>query len=171
MTGPAAGPDDGGYFVGAPRTLGPEDAVPARSLVHVVLGLTPYVDRVVELLDQAARGGDPEARALVIERDGTIAGLVIFGVVAGTSGAARLHALVLNRGVNPDDVGARLTNAAASAVAADGARLLLAELPDDPALGPVPGVLLRTGFREEARVPDFFRDGVALCFLRRDLAS
>ena len=169
MNGPAQAPDDGGYFAGSPRPLRPDDAVAARALVYAALGVTPYVDRVVELLDQAARGGDPEARALVIERDGTIAGLVIFGLVAGTSGAARLHALVLNRGVSADDVGGRLTSAAATAAAAGGARLLIAEVPDDPALGQVPAVLLRNGFREEGRVPDFFRDGVALTFLRREL--
>ena len=139
--------------------------------MYVALGVTPYVDRVIELLDQAARGGDREAQALIIERDGTIAGLVLFGLVAGTRGAARLHALVLNRGVDPDDVGARLTAAAAASVASEGARLLLAELPDDPALGRVPAVLLRNGFREEARIPDFFRDGVPLSLLRRDLAG
>jgi ribosomal protein S18 acetylase RimI-like enzyme len=133
------------------------------------LGVTPYIDRVVELLDQAARGGDPEARALVIERDGTIAGLVIFGAIAGTSGAARLHALVLDRGIDAGDVGGRLTDAAAAALASGGARLIVAELPDDPALGPTSGILRRNGFREEARIPDFFRDGIALTFLRRDL--
>jgi hypothetical protein len=145
--------------------------VPARSLVYVALGVTPYVDRVVEVLDQAARGGAPEAQALIIERDGTIAGLVLFGFVAGTRGAARVHALVLNRGVDADDVGARLLGAAVSALASSGARLVVAELPDDPALGPVPGVLARNGFREEARVPDFYRDGVALSLLRRDLSA
>jgi ribosomal protein S18 acetylase RimI-like enzyme len=162
-------PGGEGYFAGSPRTLVPADAAPARALVHAALGVTPYVDRVIEVLDQAARGPDPEARALVIERDGTIAGLVVFGLVAGTSGAARLHSLVLNRGVTPNDVGARLVAAAAAAAVADGARLLLAELPEDAALGPVPALLRREGFREEARVPDFFRDGVALTFLRRDL--
>jgi ribosomal protein S18 acetylase RimI-like enzyme len=171
VNGPGQAPDDGGYFAGSPRPLGPHDAVAARALVYAALGVTPYVDRVVELLDQAARGGDPEARALVIERDGTIAGLVIFGLVAGASGAARLHALVLDRGVSADDVGGRLTSAAATAAASAGARLLVAEVPDDPALGQVPAVLLRNGFREEARVPDFFRDGVALTFLRRELTS
>jgi len=145
--------------------------VPARWLVYAALGLTPYVDRVVELLDLAARGSDPEARALVIERDGTIAGLVIFGVVSGTYGAARLHALVVDRGVDVDDVGARLLDAAAAVVAAAGARLLVAELPDDPVLGPVRPLLLGRGFREEARVPDFYRDGVALTLLRRDLTG
>ena len=139
--------------------------------MYTVLGVTPYVDRVVELLDQAARGGTSEASALVIERDGTIAGLILFGLVAGTSGAARIHALVVDRGVSADDVGGRLASAAAATAAAAGARLLLAELPDDPALGPVPAVLARSGFREEARVPDFFRDGVALAFLRRDLTG
>jgi hypothetical protein len=169
VTVPAGAPDDGGYFAGVPRALRPDDAGAARSLVYAVLGVTPYVDRVVELLDQAARGGDPEARALVIERDGTIAGLAIFGLVAGAPGAAKLHALVLDRGVGPDDVGGRLADAAAAGAIASGARLLLAEIPDDPALGGVPTVLLRHGFREEARIADFFRDGVALAFLRRDL--
>jgi hypothetical protein len=145
--------------------------VPARALVYTVLGVTPYVDRVVELLGQAERGGDPEARALVIERDGTIAGLILFGLVAGTSGAAKAHALVLDRGVDADDVGGRLITAAAATLAAAGARLLVAELPEDAALGPVPSVLLRNGFREEARVADYFRDGVALVLLRRDLSG
>ncbi len=156
-----------GHVAVVPRHLVADDAASARALVHAALGITPYVDRVVELLDQAARGGDPEARALVIERDGTIAGLVIFGLVAGAQGAARLHALVLDRGAVADDVGGRLTLAAAAAVAADGARLLVAELPDDVAMGQVPSVLRRHGFVEEGRVPDFFRDGIALTILRR----
>jgi hypothetical protein len=162
-------PDDAGYFAGSPRALNAGDAAPARALVYAVLGVTPYVDRVVELLDVAARGNDPEARALVIERDGTIAGLAIYGLVAGTIGAAKLHALVVDRGVSADDVGGRLTGAAASAATASGARLLIAELPDDPALGAVPAVLARNGFREEGRIADFFRDGVALTLLRREL--
>jgi hypothetical protein len=170
VTGPASVPNDGGYFVSSPRALNAGDAVPARALVYAVLGMTPYVDRVVELLDDAARGDDPEARALVIERDGTIAGLAIYGLVAGTIGAAKLHALVLDRGVSADDIGGRLTIAASAAATSSGARLLIAELPDDPALGPVPAVLVRNGFHEEARIADFFREGVSLTFLRRELA-
>jgi L-amino acid N-acyltransferase YncA len=162
--------DEGGYFAGAPRALIADDAVAARALVYAALGVTPYVDRAIELLDEAARRNGSEARALVIERDGTLAGLVLFGDVAGTQGAAKLHALVLDRGVNADDVGGRLIQAAVSDAAAAGARLLVAELPDDPAMGVVPSVLLHNGFREEARIPDFFRDGVALIFMRRELA-
>jgi hypothetical protein len=169
VTEPASAPDDGGYFAGSPRALDVGDAASARALVYAALGVTPYVDRVVELLEDAVRGKDREAKALVVERDGTIAGLAIYGLVAGTSGAAKLHALVLDRGVSADDVGGRLTLAAAAAAAQLGARLLIAELPDDPAVGAIPGVLLRHGFHEEARIPDFFREGVALSFLRREL--
>jgi len=50
-----------------------------------------------------------------------------------------------------------------------GARFLLAEMPDDPALGTVFALLREHGFREEARVPDFYREGVALTFLRLEL--
>ena len=167
--GVAPTPDDAGYIAASPQPLRSEDVVGARSLVSAALGVTPYVDRVLELLDEAAREGDAEARALVIEHDGTIAGLVLFGLVAGATGAARLHALVLNRDVSAADVGGRLTSATATAAAALGARLLVAEIPDDPAVEPMPAVLRSTGFREEARVPDFFRDGTALSVLRLDL--
>lgn len=169
MSGRAAASDDEGYVAQPPRALSARDVAAARALVHTVLGATPYVDRVLELLDDAARADDPEARALVIERDGTLLGLVIFGLVAGTRGAAKLHALVLDRSVGVDDVGGRLTEAAAAGAASTGARLLIAELPDESAFGAVQAVLLRCGFHEEARVQHFFRDGVALAFLRRDL--
>ena len=42
-------------------------------------------------------------------------------------------------------------------------------MPDDPALGRSLSLLLANGFKEEGRVRDFFRSGVALLFLRRDV--
>jgi ribosomal protein S18 acetylase RimI-like enzyme len=36
-------------------------------------------------------------------------------------------------------------------------------------LGRSISLLRANGFREEGRVPDFYRDGVALLFLRREL--
>jgi hypothetical protein len=46
---------------------------------------------------------------------------------------------------------------------------MIAELPDDPVMGQVRALLASVGFEEEARVPDFYRDGVGLTLLRRDL--
>jgi GNAT superfamily N-acetyltransferase len=134
------------------------------------LGVTPYIDRALEVLELAERGNDPEHRALVIARDGTVAGLILFGEIAGTSGGARLHTAALAPGIEVDDVGDRLMRAVRDVARDAGARYLLAEMPDDPALGTVLTLLREHGFREEARVPDFFRAGVALSFLRLNLS-
>ncbi len=158
-----------GYFASDPRPLQPEDSQATRVLLMGALGITPYIDRALEVLELAERGSDPEHRALIIARDGTVAALALFGIIAGTAHGARVHTAVLAPGVEIEDVGMRLMDAVASAVRSSGADFLLAELPDDPALGTTLALLRQHGFRDEARVPDFFRDGVALTFLRRAL--
>jgi GNAT superfamily N-acetyltransferase len=158
-----------GYFDRAPRALHAEDTQGTRVLLMGALGVTPYIDRALEVLTFAERGNDPEHRALVIARDGTVAGLALFGTIAGTIGGARLHTAVLAPGVDAGDVGSRLMAAVAEECRSSGARFILAEMPDDPALGTVFTLLREHGFREEARVPDFFREGVALAFLRLPL--
>jgi len=158
-----------GYFALDPRPLLPEDTQGTRVLLMGALGVTPYIDRALEVLELAERGHDREHRALVIARDGTVAGLALFGVIAGTTAGARLHTAVLAPGVGADDVGGRLMRAMCDTLRESGAKFLLAEMPDDPAIGTVLTLLREHGFREEARVPDFFRDGVALSFLRLSL--
>lgn len=155
-----------GYFDLDPRTLLPEDTQGTRILLMGALGVTPYIDRALEVLALAERGNDAEHRALVVARDGTVAALALFGDIAGTAHGARLHTAVLAPGVGPDDVGDRLLKAVVADVRQADSRFLLAEMPDDPALGAVLGLLRDFGFREEARVPDFYREGVALTFLR-----
>lgn len=133
------------------------------------LGVTPYVDRALEVLELAKRGDDPEYRAIVVERDGTVAAIALFGEVAGAQSAARLFTAAVAPGVEGSDVGERLVEAVAAAARADGARFVIAELPDDPAIGAVLALLRGHGFREEARISDYFRDGVALSVLRLGL--
>jgi ribosomal protein S18 acetylase RimI-like enzyme len=158
-----------GYFALDPRPLAPEDSQGTRVLLMGALGVTPYIDRALEVLELAERGNEPDHRALVIARDGTVAGLILFGTVAGTKHAARLYTAVLAAGVSVDDVGGRLMRAVSAATRASGAQFMIAEMPDDPAIGAVLALLREHGFREEARVPDFYREGVALAFLRLEL--
>src|SRR5256885_574328 len=139
-----------GYFAQAPRALSPDDHVPARVLLMGALGVTPYIDRALEVLELAERGHDREHRALVIARDGTVAGLTLFGEIAGTANGARLHTAVLAPGVDADDVGGRLMRAVCDAMRDAGAKFLLAEMPDDPAIGTVLSLLRHHGFREVA---------------------
>jgi len=158
-----------GYFALDPRPLQPEDSQATRVLLMGTLGITPYIDRALEVLELAERGNDPEHRALVIARDGTVAALALFGIIAGTARGARVHIAVLAPGIELEDVGMRLMDAVATSARGSGADFILAEMPDDPALGTTLTLLRQHGFRDEARVPDFFRDGVALTFLRRAL--
>jgi ribosomal protein S18 acetylase RimI-like enzyme len=158
-----------GYFALDPRPLLPEDSQGTRVLLLGSLGVTPYIDRALEVLTLAERGHDPEHRALVVARDGTVAGLALFGTIAGTHHAARLYTAVLAPGVQTNDVGTRLMRSVGDAARMAGAKFMLAELPDDPAIGAVLALLREQGFHEEARVPDFYREGVALTFLRLEL--
>ena len=63
-----------------------------------------------------------------------------------------------------------LLDRAAEDAARRGARFLLAEVPEDPALAPGHELLRRAGFRVESRIPDFVREGIGIAFVRRDLA-
>ncbi len=91
-----------GYFALDPRPLLPEDTQGTRVLLMGTLGVTPYIDRALEVLERAERSGghDPEHRGFVVARDGTVAGLVLYGLIAGTAHAARLHTAVLAPGVS-----------------------------------------------------------------------
>ena len=122
----------------------------------------------MELLGQSERG-DPEVRSLVTERDGTVAALALFGPVAGAQDTWKIHSLLVAERVDTRRVGGAMVDAVVAAVKKGGARLLTAELPGDPALGKVLSLLRATGFRQEGRIPDFFRDEVSLLFLRRDM--
>lgn len=159
---------DGGYFDAAPRPIAPGDAPAVRALVLASLGVTPYVDREMELVALAARG-DPEVRSLAIERDGTVAALALFGPVAGSQGTWKIYSMLIAERVEPRQIGGTMIEAVVAAVKAERGRLLTAELPADPALGKSLTLLQAQGFKQEGRIPDFFRDGVALLFLRRDI--
>lgn len=157
-----------GYFHGAPRPLLPGDAEPVRALVWAALGLTPYVDRVIELLSAAERG-DPESRALVTERDGTVAAFALYGPVAGARDTWQLNMLLLAPRVELLEVGRAMIDGVVDNVRRAGAHLLVAELPAEAVLGRTLTLLRANEFKQEGSVPDFYREGVAQLFLRREL--
>ena len=159
---------DGGYFDAAPRPIAPGDEAGVRALVLASLGVTPYIDREMELVT-LAQGGDPEVRSLVIERDGTVAALALFGPVAGTQGTWKLYSLLMAERVEPRQVGGAMIDAVVAVVKRESGRLLTAELPADPVIGKTLTLLRGKGFKQEGRIPHFFRDEVALLFLRRDM--
>ena len=132
------------------------------------LGVTPYVDRALELL-KAAERDDPETKALIIERDGTVAALALFGPVSGAQDTWKLATFLLSERVEARDIGHALLDAVVDVATKAGGRLLTAELPADPVIGRTLTLLRANGFKQDGKIPDYFRDGVALLFLRREL--
>ena len=84
-----------GYFALAPRPITSEDAAGAHQLLIQRLGVTPYLDRAIEILTLAERGDDPEHRAYVVARDKTVVGLALFGSIAGTEAGFKLHVVAV----------------------------------------------------------------------------
>jgi hypothetical protein len=145
------------------RPLLPEDADAARALVVTELSGSRYERRVLEQLDLVLSFEDPEYMALLaaMPDSGRLVGLVMFGAVAGAQRVSKLHVLL------GDDEGtcAALAAAVRSVASAAGERMVVAELPDDPAVRHAIAALRGSGFDEETRVDDFIADGIGLQFL------
>ena len=119
----------------------------------------------------AGRGEDAEGLVAVDDASPMVAGLIVFGPVAGATGAARVLGVAVPPDARARNVADALCAAMLATLRAGGTRLVVAELPDDPAAAATRAVLQRAGFHEAGRVADYFRDGVALFLLRRDLGD
>ena len=138
----------------------PEDADAARATVADYFRGTPYLARMLEVLDSALRFEDPEFLCLLATRagSGALDGLVLFGTVLGARLATKVHAVVA-----PDPrVQLALLDAVRETCVRSGERLVVCELPHDTPFDIGAVALVASGYREEGRIEDFVRDGVAL---------
>lgn len=151
------------------RALGDGDAAVVRALAEREFARVPEGEAARSAIESALAGSSDEYRAVVGEERGDVIGVAVYGPVAGTVGTAKLHAILVTAAARTRGVAAGLCDHVAAELAVEGARLMVAELPDTPALRPGMLLLERCGWREEARVPDFFAEGVALRLFRREL--
>jgi ribosomal protein S18 acetylase RimI-like enzyme len=149
------------------RELRPSDAAAVRALALAEIERSDHRSGPRAALDAAVGGADPEARGLVAVSDARIIGVVIFGTVAGSVGAGRLQLVVVDPEARRRGIATRLVHAAIDALATAGSRFVMVELPHAPSLTAASALLARCGFRLEASVGDYFRDGVDLAILRR----
>ena len=145
------------------RPLMPEDARAAQDAIVQQFRGTPYLSRVLEVLDDALRFEDPEFLCLLAapgESDPP-SGLVLFGTVLGARLVTKVHAVV-----SPDPrVQLALIDAVRETCMRSGERLVVCELPHDAPFDVTSVALIASGYREEGRIDDFVRDGVALRLL------
>ena len=151
------------------RSLRDEDALAVRALTEREFARVPEGEAASSAIESALAGSSDEYRAVVCEDRGDVIGIAVYGPIAGAVGTAKLHAILVTAAARTRGIAAGLCDHVAAELAADGARLMVAELPDTPALRPGALLLERCGWREESRVADFFAEGVALRLFRREL--
>ena len=153
------------------RALRADDAPSIRALALPGIDGSRYAESARSALDGVLDGRDPDSRALVAVDAGRIAGIVILGSIAGAVGTGRLQLIVVERHARRRGIATQLIRGAIASLVADGMRIAVIELPDDPTLGAAKALLLGCGFHIVARVADYFRDGVDLAILQHDLRS
>jgi hypothetical protein len=141
-------------------------------LVERALTDTPYLDGALDALRSAVSAPGADGRALASMRSERLEGVIVFGFFGGANGAGRVQLAVTDDWARRTHAGTALLDEAITLLRADAARFVLAELPDDPRALPGARELLESSsFREESRVEDFYRVGVALSFMRRELGA
>ncbi|HEX5438493.1 MAG TPA: GNAT family N-acetyltransferase [Gemmatimonadaceae bacterium] len=148
------------------RPLDAGDAAAARALLAGAWNGGPHRDAARDALEMALTGTGEESRGIVAEQHGALVGLVAYGMVAGSEGAGKLHLVAVAPSARRRGVGRLLCGAAFAQLESVRARLVIAEMADDPRLAAASALLAQFGLREEARVPDFYADGRALRIMR-----
>lgn len=150
------------------RTLTSDDRARVLELVTEAIGGAAYRESPMHFLRLALSGrSEEESRGIVAVRDDRVVGCALYGAVAGAVGTGRIHFVAVAPSARRLGIGARLCEAAISSLTGAGARSVVVEMPDDRALGDGQRLLSSCAFVEVARVPDYYRDGIALIVLHR----
>ncbi|HUO51210.1 MAG TPA: GNAT family N-acetyltransferase [Gemmatimonadaceae bacterium] len=152
------------------RPIEREDLQAARALLKADAAVQKYLKRAREIIEDAATGSK-EHLALVTGNARELRGVVLFGPVAGADGAASLAGVSVLEPRRRRGVASALVSAACARMQERGARLIVAELADDPVLAAAHGLLAKCGFAQSGRVPDFYKKGVDLVVLERRLVG
>jgi ribosomal protein S18 acetylase RimI-like enzyme len=110
----------------------------------------------LELVDADASEG---YRFVVAEVEGEVQGYACFGATPMTKGTFDLYWIAVAPARQGRGIGRALLRAAEDEVRAEGGRMLLVETAGKPAYAATRAVYAACGYREVARVPDFYEDG------------
>lgn len=146
-----------------------EDLAAALALVTLEQQKNPWLTRMPELLRDAVSKPDGEYRACVAIRDGELIGFGSFGVVAGTLSTGTIYGVIVAPRSRRAGIGQRILFHMAGELATAGVRVIFAEVPGDPCVMRYRALLISYGFMEEARIEDYYRDGVPQIISRFDL--
>lgn len=146
-----------------------EDFAAALALVEWELQKNSWMERIPELLREAVINPAGEYRACVAMRDGELIGFGVYGLVAGTTGTGVIHTVLVAPRSRRAGIAQRLMLYMHGELANAGVRAIFAEVPGDPCVMRYRALLISYGFMEEARIEDYYRDGVPQIVSRFDL--
>ena len=137
-----------------------EDLAGALALIEHEKEKNRWIERTADFLREAVTKPDGEYRVCVAERDGEMVGLGAFGMVAGTVGTAMLYSILVAPRSRRAGIGERLLFQIKAELVTAGARMIVAEIPGDPSVMRFRALLLTHGFVEEARIEDYYGEGL-----------
>ena len=146
-----------------------EDFAAALALVEWEQQKNPWIDRIPELLREAVIDPSGDYRACVAMRDGELIGFGVFGLVAGAAGTGMIYTVLVAPRSRRAGIAQRLMLYMHGELANAGVRAIFAEVPGDPRVMRYRALLISYGFMEEARIEDYYRDGVPQIVSRFDL--
>ncbi|MCU0610967.1 MAG: GNAT family N-acetyltransferase [Candidatus Eisenbacteria bacterium] len=115
-----------------------------------------------ELLETVAQDGDASGYFACVARvGGRVAGYACWGPTPCTEGTFDLYWIAVSPALGRRGVAAALLREVELDVVSREGRLLIAETSGTEPYAPARSFYLRTGFREEARIPDFYKPGDA----------
>ncbi|MEP6905203.1 MAG: hypothetical protein ABI875_03920 [Gemmatimonadales bacterium] len=152
------------------RAASESDLGAALSLVEAARAEVYGLDRIPEILEDAARGS-AEYRASVAEHNGQCVGVGVYGLIAGTVDTATIYAVIVAKGADQYQTGRAILNEILSGLASVGTRLVVAEFPGHSCLTGYRALLEATGFIEESSVEDYFEDGIPLLQYRFEITK
>lgn len=137
-----------------------EDLTAALALIDREKEKNRWIERSAELVRSAVADPDGEYRVTVAERDGDLVGLGAFGIVAGSIGTGMIYSILVAPRSRRAGIGERLLFQIKGDLASAGARMIVAEIPGDTVVMRFRALLLTHGFVEEARIEDYYADGL-----------
>ena len=137
-----------------------EDLGAALALIQHESEKNRWIERTADFAKSAVADPEGEYRVCVAERDGEIVGLGAFGMVAGTVGTGMLYSILVAARSRRAGIGERLLFQIKAELVSAGARMIVAEIPGDPTVMRFRALLLSHGFIEEARIEDYYGDGM-----------
>jgi ribosomal protein S18 acetylase RimI-like enzyme len=144
------------------RPLDPKDRMPLLAILRKTGAFTSQeIDVALELMDIALK--DPHQRdyqfhCLVDDRDEPI-GYICYGPVPMTQGTFDLYWIAVDPEYQKQGVGAKLMSVMEEKVRRGGGRMILADTSSIPLYEGTHRFYRKTGFREVARVPDYYDRG------------